>query len=535
MKIDLLIQNGMIIDGTGNPEYKADVALADDRIVEVAPKITAEAQTVINAEGLAISPGFIDVHSHDDGYVLNKPSCDPKLLQGVTTQVIGNCGFSLGPLPADSQTYLDKVKMMMGGGDMPAELQKASSFGDYLDVLESRPLGVNLVPLVGHATIRIAAMGWDNRAPTLDELEAMQGLTEEAMSVGAAGMSSGLIYVPAAFAASAELSALAEVVGRYQGLYATHMRSEGNRQMEAIEEALNIAKAGRTPLHIAHHKIAGRANWGMSEQTLARFERARAEEGQEVTCDQYPYLAGSSYLAACLPPAFASGGPDVWGPKLQDSDVRRQVQNDIENDVGFPGDNLIRSGGFENIFISFTSKFPKFSGRSIADIAAASRKSAYQVFFELLSAEKMDIGMVVFMMQDEDVQRIMQHRLTMIGSDGIPSLTGGRFHPRFTGTFPRVLGRFARDNGVLSLPEAVRKMTSLPANTFRLTSRGLLKEGFFADLVIFDPATVIDQGNYQHPDLPPLGIIHVICNGKPAVTSGEITGRMSGRLLRRNA
>lgn len=533
MHCDLLIQNGTLIDGTGNPEYRADVAVSGERIVAVAPSLRAEARIVIEAGGHVVSPGFIDCHSHDDGIMLHQPNCEAKVLQGVTSEVIGNCGFTLGPLPADAQTYLTNVQRMMGGGEMPEELLQARTFGDYLDLLEQRPLGLNLVPLVGHAAIRIAAMGWDNRLPDARELERMKRLTEESMAAGAIGFSSGLIYVPATYAATDELKALAEVVGRFQGLYATHMRSEGDRQLEAIEEALAIGRAGGIPVHIGHHKIAGRANWGMSTQTLTRFEQARREEGLEITCDQYPYRAGSSYLAACLPPGFAGGGPDVWAAKLRDVSVREQVIQDIENDVGFPGDNLIRSGGFENIFISFSSDHPEYNGRSIAEIAAASGTRDYDVFFDLVSAEKMNVGMVVFMMDDRDIERIMQHPLTMVGSDGVPSQGSAKFHPRLTGTFPRVLGRFVREKKVLSLPEAVRKITSLPANTFRIRQRGLIKEGFFADLTIFDPGTIIDQGDYQNPDRQPAGIPYVICNGRPVVSQGKVTGAGSGKVLRR--
>lgn len=532
-RFELLIRNGKVIDGTGNPGYRADVAVSGDRIARIAPEIEAEAETVIDAAGQVVTPGFIDAHSHDDGFVLARPTCDPKALQGVTTEVIGNCGFSLSPLPADAETYLAKVKILMGGGDIPEGLLKVRSFDDYLGVLESTPLGVNVAPLVGHSTIRIAAMGWDNRAPSGDELEEMRRLTDESMAAGAIGFSSGLIYAPATFAATNELSALAGVVGRYNGLYATHMRSEGDRQMEAIEEALTVGRAGGIPVHISHHKIAGKANWGMSKQTLARLERARAEEGIEVTCDQYPYRAGSSYLAACLPPAFAAGGPDVWAARLEDSAVRKQVIHDIENDIGFPGDNLIRSAGFENVFISFTSMFPEYMGRSIAEIAAAEDRRDYDVFFDLVAAERMNVGMVVFAMEAEDIERIMRHPLTMIGSDGIPSLGDLKVHPRMTGTFPRVLGRFVRDRKVLSLSEAVKKMTSLPANTFRLKRRGLVKEGFFADLVVFDPKTVLDQGDYREPNRPPVGISHVFVNGRASVRDGKIAGATWGMVLRR--
>ena len=532
--IDLVIKNGIIVDGTGNPEYRADVGLSGDRIALIRPRIEAGDVPVLDAAGQTVSPGFIDSHSHDDGYILARPACDPKILQGVTTEVIGNCGFSLAPLGEEGKSYLARMKMVMGGGDMPPELFEVNGFADYLDILEGVPLGVNLAPLVGHATIRVAAMGWEGRAPTAQELEEMERLAGEAMEAGAVGFSSGLIYDPAAHAATEEVAALARVVGRHNGIYATHMRSEGDRQMEAIEEALAIGRAGGVPAHISHHKIAGKANWGMSERTLARFEQAR-EEGMEVTLDQYPYRAGSTFLSACLPPVFTAGGPLDWAAKLEDPKVRERVAEDIVNDRGFPGDNLIRSGGFENMEISFTSKFPRYSGRSMAEIAETEGREPFDLFFELLMAEQNNIGIVIFMMDEEDIERIVKHPLTMIGSDGMPSLAGMKVHPRMTGAFPRVLGRFVRERKWLDLPEAVRKMTSLPANTFRLRGRGLLKEGFFADLVIFDPEKVIDQGDYQEPDRPPLGISHVFVNGRAAVRGSRVLGVDSGRVIRRES
>ena len=520
------------MDGTGNPEYRADVALSGDRIAGVAPSIEAGGVPVLDAAGQTVSPGFIDTHSHDDGFILAKPACDPKILQGVTTEVIGNCGFSLAPLGQGAEAYLARVRVIMGGGEIPPELARARAFGDYLDILDQALKGLNMAPLVGHATIRIAAMGWDKRPPTDDELKEMERLTREAMEAGAVGLSSGLIYDPGAHAQTWEVAALARVAGRYRGIYATHMRSEADRQMEAIEEALEIGRTGGLPVHISHHKIAGKANWGMSERTLARFERAR-EAGQEVTLDQYPYRAGASFLAACLPPAFTAAGPEVWPEQLEDPEVREQVIHDIQNDVGFPGDNLIRSGGFENLSVSFTTMFPQYVGRSIAEIAQAENRRDFDVFLDLVRREKMGVGMVITMMDEADIERIVKHPLTMIGSDGIPSLTGMKIHPRMTGTFPRVLGQFVREKKWLSLTEAVRKMTSLPANTFRLRKRGLVKEGFFADLVVFDPATVIDQGDYQEPNRPPLGISHVFVNGRAAVRDGRVLGVDSGRLLRR--
>lgn len=531
---DVVITGAHIIDGTGNPYYRADIGIRKDRIAAVESDLSsADAGRTIDATGLTACPGFIDVHSHDDGYLLAEPTCRLKVSQGVTTTVVGNCGHTLAPMPGDKANFLEKMSMMMGGKALPEVFHRINTFRDYLDAVEAARPGINVVPLIGHGTIRIAVLGYENRAPAPDELDRMTALAVEAMEAGAAGLSSGLIYIPGIYAQTAEVAALARVAGRYHGIYATHLRNEGSRQMEAIEEALAIGRTAEIPVHIAHHKIAGRRNWGMSEQTLGRFHRARAE-GQAVTCDQYPYRAGSTMLAAALPPVFAAGGPEVYVPKLKDTGVRRRVVELIESEDA-SWQNLVKEAGFENIRISFSLAHPDYQGRSIAEIAEAESRPAYDVFFDLIVEEKTKVGMVVFMMDDADIERIMSDPVTMIGSDGIPSLGESKTHPRMTGTFPRVLGRYVRDKGVLRLEDAVRKMTSLPAQTFRLTRKGLLKKDLDADITLFDPATISDKGTYQDPFQSPVGVTHVLVNGRIAVDQGRFIGTDSGRVLRAGA
>jgi len=532
LRFDVVIKRAQVVDGTGNPAYKSDIGLAEGKIAALEPDLgQPEAGRIIEAEGLVASPGFIDVHSHDDAYVLKEPAAGQKVMQGVTTVVVGNCGFSLAPNPDDRGDYLAKIAMLMGGGVMPAAAQRISSFADYLDQLEAVRPGINVAPLVGHATIRIAALGWENRPPSPEELATMKRLTAQAMEEGAVGLSTGLIYVPATFARTDEIVALAEIAGQYQGVYATHLRNEGDTEIEAIEEAIQIGRRGGLPVQVSHHKIAGRENWGNSEATLALFARARAE-GVEVTCDQYPYPAGSTILAAALPPSLAGGGPDVYAEKLKDPEVRKAAVAEIEQGGRGRWENLIKGAGFEGMVISFSRKHPEYLGRSIAEIARGQGRSPYDAFFDLVAEEKMDVGMIIFMMEEADIERIMKDRLTMIGSDGIPGYGESRIHPRQTSTFPRVLGRYVRERQVLGLEEAVRKMTSLPAQTFRLKSKGLLKEGFDADLVLFDPETVLDRGTYEEPMLQPAGIPWVLVNGQVAVEDGRFRGANSGRVLR---
>ena len=532
---DLIISRARVIDGTGNPYFQADIGIVGSKIRAIGPSLAkAGAKRVLSAQGLAVSPGFIDPHSHDDGYILAEPSGSMKVLQGVTTVVLGNCGYSLAPMPPDREDFLAKVSMMMGGGALPEPLFRVSSFADYLGELEAVRPGINLVPLVGHATVRIGVLGWEGRQPEPAELERMKAQVAEAMEAGAVGLSSGLIYVPAHFARTEEVLELARVAGRYNGLYATHMRNESDRQEEAIEEALSIGRAAGTPVHIAHHKIAGKENWGGSRRTLELMAKARAQ-GLEVTCDQYPYPAGSTILAAALPPSFAAGGPDVYAEKLKSPEVRREIAALIESGGGGGWENLIKGAGFEGLTLSFCRNHPDYLGKSVAQVAQEEGRDPYDVFFDLIAEEKTDVGMVVFMMTDEDIHRIMKHPLTMIGSDGIPGPAGTKIHPRMTGTFPRVLGRYVREKGVLSLEEAIRKMTSLPAQTFRLNRKGLVKEGFDADLVVFDPETVMDQGTFQEPHQKPTGIHHVLVNGELAVEEGKVAGAGSGRVLKRGS
>lgn len=533
-QFDVIITGARIVDGSGNPYFRSDIGISQGRITALAPDLSsADAERVIDADGLVASPGFIDVHSHDDGYILAETTGKLKVSQGVTTTVVGNCGHTLAPMPADKTDFLDKMSMMMGGNELPDIFHQIETYTDYLEAVEAAKPGINVVPLIGHGTIRIAVMGYENRAPNPEELDRMKNMVTEAMEAGAVGLSSGLIYIPGIYAKTEEVAELARVAGRYHGIYASHIRNEGNRQMEAIEEALTIGRAGNMPVHIAHHKVAGQTNWGMSHQTLGRFHRARAE-GQEVTCDQYPYRAGSTMLAAALPPVFTAGGPEIYAEKLKDPAIRKEVIGMIESKDD-SWQNLVGEAGFENVQISFSLAYPDYQGRSLADIASEENRSAYDVFFDLVVEEKTKVGMVVFMMDDADIERIMTDPVTMVGSDGIPALGKSKTHPRMTSTFPRVLARYVREKKVLSLERAVQKMTSLPAQTFRLKNKGLIKEGFDADLTLFDPDTITDKGTYQDPLRSPEGISYVLVNGSMAVDGGNFIGTDSGRVLRRGA
>lgn len=531
-KYELIIKNGRIIDGTGNPWYYADIGVVGGKIEAMLPRGNAgKAERVIDASGMVVSPGFIDTHSHDDAYVLLDPQCSQKVLQGVTTTVVGNCGFSLAPMTDGHCSEWKKASALMGGKLLDDDFWSLRSFSQYLEKLDTVQLGINVVPFVGHAAIRVAVMGFVNRAPSESETTTMKTMTTEAMQAGAFGLSTGLIYVPANYARTQEVIELAKIAAQFGGLYATHMRSEGDLEMEAIQETLQIARRAGIAAHIAHHKIAGRKNWGKSDVTLQAFADARAD-GLTITWDQYPYRAGATVLPAALPPHIQAEGPEAYAEKLQDPEIRRKIKQEIEGDENSGWENLIKGAGFENIIVSAAPHHPEFIGKTITDIAETHSKDPFDVYFDLVVEEQMAAGIVIFMMDDADIERILKDPGTMIGSDGNPSFGNDKPHPRMTGTFPRILGRYARDKGVITLEDAVRKMTSLPAQTFRLHGKGIVRPGMDADLVVFDPQTIIDKSTFEDPLQPPEGIEYVFVNGQVAAEKGQITGATSGKVMR---
>lgn len=531
-EFDLLIRNGQIVDGAGNPFYRADVAVRKGKITRIRKGIEPSAAArVIDASGSVVCPGFFDTHSHDDVYLLVAPHCEDKVLQGVTTDVIGNCGNTPVPLTEEHRLEITETLKVISGQHVSDGHLNFSTFREYLEKLENLKPGINVLPLVGHSTVRAAVMGMANRAPSDDELKSMKSLTADAMEGGAFGLSTGLIYAPGNYARTEEIIELARVASRFNGIYATHMRSEGDEELAAIAEALRISEEAGLPVHIAHHKVVGKANWGNSVKTLGMMAEARAR-GMQVTCDQYPYRAGSTYLAAVLPPAALAGGTKVSLPKMKDPAFRAEIVEMIEKGNQPGWESPIKGAGFDGLMIS-VSKHRDYVGKTVADIAKMGKKNPYDVIFDLLAEESTGVIVILFGMDEEDVVRIMQNPWTMIGSDGIPGFGVNKVHPRMMGTFPRVLGKYVREDAVLTLEEAIRKMTSLPAQTFGVQSKGLLKEGFDADIVIFDPATIIDTATYEEPNQRPKGIHYVLVNGEVAAEHGRITGATSGKVMRR--
>jgi len=529
---DLLIKNGRVIDGAGNPFYRADIGIKDGLISSIDRIIDNDLSIrVIDAEQRIVCPGFIDVHTHDDLYLLHDPSCRQKTSQGVTTVVIGNCGVSTGPF---SNQYRGEMMSILnaGGADRLNEDDLSfNTFNEWLSYLEKKPLGVNVLSLVGHSTIRIAVMGFENRPPTAAELDRMQALVAEAMEAGAIGLSSGLIYAPGSYAKTDEIIALAKTVSEYFGIYATHLRNEGDHLITSMTEAIEIGSGGNIPVHISHLKALGKQNWGASNAALQLIAEAEIK-GVTVSCDQYPYRAASTFLASTLPPAYLSDPDQLFGKKLQDPEFRKEIIHAIENQDNTGWENFIVGAGFDGIVISVAKKHPHYMGRSVADIAESEQRSPYDVIFDLLSIEKFEAVALYFVNGTDDIINILQSKYTMIGSDGLPAFGDEKIHPRQTGTFPRILGSYVREKQLLSLESAIRKMTSLPAQTFGIKSKGLIKEGLDADLVIFDPETIEEQGTYDNPVRVPSGISQVLVNGQVVIESGQITGAASGKVLR---
>jgi N-acyl-D-amino-acid deacylase len=474
-RCDLLIRNGTVIDGTGAGPFRGDLAVSGSRIAAVGDLGGMAAEHEMDAAGRVVAPGFIDVHTHDD-HVLLEGAMMPKVSQGVTTVVAGNCGVSLAPLVFD--------------GEPPAPLRllgqdayRFKSFRAYLEALEARPPEVNAVLLVGHSTLRVGTMSEIGRPATADEIAAMRGLLREALDAGAAGFSTGLFYPAGRAAPMTEVIALLETLAGTGAVYATHMRDEADGVEESLAESFETARAAGVPLIVSHHKCMGRANFGRSSRTLALIERARSE--QPVGLDVYPYTAGSTELLPAL------------------------------------------IGQASRVVVTWSRAHPEFAGRDLADIAAA-----WGIDQTAAAVRLQPAGAIYFMMDEADVQRIMAYPHSMIGSDGLPH--DEHPHPRLWGTFPRVLGRYVRELKVLTLDDAVHRMTGLAATQFRLVDRGVLRPGAFADIVMFDAATVADRATFEAPKSPAAGIDLVAVNGEIVYRDGQLTGVRPGRVLRRD-
>lgn len=518
------IRNAQMIDGTGSAARHVDVGITDDRIDWIRPAGTApESVEDLDVGGRLLVPGFIDVHSHADNAPFLDHDDTAKILQGVTTEVVGNCGFSLAPVTNSHREQFQRYSRRL----FPELPWGWSTTGGYLDAVDQQGYVTNYVPLVGHHTLRIAAMGMADRDPTSDEQAAMGRLVDEAVEAGVFGLSTGLIYPPGLFARTGEISDLVDRLP-HTAVYATHMRGESSQLLASLDEAIAVARATGRPLQVSHLKVAGRPNWGGMPAALEKLDEARAS-GLAVTHDVYPYTAGSTMLTATLPPWFQDGGDTEVLRRLGDPGSLARLAADLEQDDG-TWENQVIGAGWGGIVVA-SSPSHTHDGKDIASIAEDLAVTPLEALVEVLRGESLQVSMVVHSMQEPDLELAMQHPATMIGSDGLPPGTGGRPHPRGQGTFPRVLGRYVRERGTLDLATAVHKMTGLPARTFGLHDRGVLAEGNIADLVVLDPEVVIDGATYAEPTTPPDGIALVMQAGQVVVRDGTYQQVRAGRRL----
>lgn len=521
---DIIIRGGQVFDGSGAPPMRVDIGIKGDRIEAVRELETAAAVEVIDATGLAVAPGFIDMHSHSDFPLLVNPQAESKIRQGVTTEVIGNCGASAAPV---TEERLDLLKEQTDLESLELEWDWLS-MGDYLARLQRQGIALNVVPLIGHGTIRAAVMGFDDRAPTPVELTAMKELITQAMEEGAWGLSTGLIYAPSFYADTEELIELSKVVAECNGIYSSHIRGEGETLLDAVSEAIRIGEEAQIAVQLSHHKATGRKNWGKVTRSLELIDRARAK-GLDITADQYPYIAASNALAASLPGWMHVDGKVGLLKRLRDPAVRQRLRQEMVKPDGY----------WNEIQIAYCKTNKNYEGMRLQEVADLRGNNPYDTVFDLLVAEEASVGIVNFAMSETDVRLVMKHAAVMIGSDGSALavygvLHRGKPHPRSYGTFPRVLGKYAREEKILTMEEAIRKMTALPAAKLRLKDRGRIAEEMGADIVIFDPRTVRDNADYIDPHRYPEGIEYVLVNGAIVIARGKHTNELAGRVLTHN-
>ncbi len=528
---DLLLRGGTVYDGSGETGYPGDVAITGDRIAYVGRRAPGEARREIDARGQAVAPGFINMLSWSNESLLIDGRGQGELRQGVTLQVMGE-GESMGPLTPQMK---DELVAQQGDLKYPVEW---TTLGEYLETLERKGVSMNVASHVGAATARMNLLASADVDPTPEQLAAMQDVVRKAMEEGAFGVASSLIYVPGTYAETGELVALAETAGRCGGIYATHMRSEGRGLLEAVEETIDISRRSGAPAEIYHLKAAGREHWPKLEQAIALVDAAR-REGLRITADMYAYPAGSTGLDAAMPPGVQEGGNAAWFARLRDPTVRRRVAAEMRDD-NTEWENLMRmAGGAEQVLIVVLRKpeLKPLIGKTLAEIARERGVSAEEAAMDLVAGDESRVGSIYFLMSEEEVRRKVALPFMSFGSDGTAVSAEGIFlksnlHPRGYGNFARVFARYVRDEKRVTIQEAVRRMTALPAAVLGLRNRGRLEAGHFADVAVFDPATIQDHATYVEPHQYATGVSHVIVNGELALDNGVPTEARPGRFVR---
>ncbi|MDA8433279.1 MAG: D-aminoacylase [Nitrospiraceae bacterium] len=525
---DVVIKGGLVYDGGLSGPFVSDIGIADGKIAHIGRCVGNCAKTVIDAVGMAVCPGFIDTHAHSDFTIVADPRAEGKLCQGVTTEINGNCGMSAAPLY--NQVYERREEDLRELGIR----ERWSTLGEYFSILERRGIAINSAFLAGHGNIRGCVVGYDNKEPSPEETARMSGLLDEALEQGAIGLSTGLIYPPGVYSKTEELVRLA---GRLRGadlIYASHMRSEGNMLLEAVEEVLRIGREAGVKVHVSHLKTAGERNWGKVERVTSLLEGA-ARSGVRVTCDRYPYVASSTDLDSILPSWTYEGGDEEELRRISGSKERNKIAAEIREQSQSPG-------YWEKVMVSSVvlEKNKWMEGKTIAEISKARATDEIETLFDILIDEKLRVGAIFRSMTEENLRKFLALPFCMIGTDSSARCfegptKQGKPHPRGFGTFPRLMGKYVREERLFSLTVAVHKATALAARTFGLSRRGMLKAGNFADIVVFDPGAIGDRATFEDPFQKPAGIAYVLVNGTVALCEGDVSGRCRGRVLRRSS
>jgi len=524
---DLIIQNARIIDGSGAPAFEADIAVKDGVIAEIGT-INQTAAETIDAGGRVAAPGFIDVHGHSDMFAFVDPDRASKLCQGITTEICGQCGLGPAPSPAHEILYQQYAGYLGSlGAPIYPQSKEFTSFGAYLDFMETMPLGINTAYFIPHGMVRLAVMGLSPEKPSATQLDQMKALVRDGMENGAFGLSSGLMYAPGIFSDEDELTALCQVVGEYGGIYTSHLRDQGKALLDSVAETIRIAKNANVRANISHNKASGKDNWGKVQEVIKLIHEADIP----VMHDVYPYTAGSSSLLSTLPHYLQKMPPGEIIAYLSDTQNHTALKDAIFNPA--PGfESPLYDCGYDGLMIFHAAVTADAVGKSIQQVAEELELEPFEAYLKLLIENQLSAGYIGFSMSETDVRTLMSDPLCMFGTDGLYVQGMPMTHPRAIGTFPRILGRYVREVDLISLEEAIRKMTSLPAEFYGLKGKGQLRVGMDADIVILDPDRIMDQGDYKQPLLPNAGIYRVIENGQVVLADDKALGGRFGKVLR---
>ncbi len=532
MMLDLLIEGGTVVDGTGGPSAHWNIGVQGDRIAWIGRSRAVAARRVLKAEGLVVAPGFVDIHTHSDLSLLHTPTAEHKLLQGITTEVIGNCGLGVAPLPSERRGEIQEYMAPLLG-DNRSDEWTWTSLSEYFDCLQAARPAVNAAALVAHGIVRLATMGFDGRPADSRQIAQMQDLVAEGLEAGAVGLSVGLQYVPGCYATLEELTELAWVVVRYGGLFSIHMRNQSVGLLESVRNTIDIARQTRVPIQISHFLALGTQNWHHYDTALKLIEQARAE-GLDVLYDMYPYMAGSTMLRVLVPPWIMEGGSGAAVDRLRDSQVRARIQEELGRDHQ-DRDNLVKMVGWDNLLVVQLNQpeHQHMVGKTLSELASHAGRPPSEFLIDLLITERMGGTVVAFISSEDNVRKAICGRYAIFGSDSLHTPEGvGMVHPRTYGAYPRYFAQYVRREQMLSLEEYVRKSTSSPAGRIGLQDRGLIRVGMYADLIAFDPTHFEDNADYLNPRRPSSGMVHVVINGQVALENGRLTEVRAGRVLR---